>query len=1001
MIKRVIFSAFLFLFYCGTALSKNFMPYPVIFVHGLASKGDVWVDTRSALEGYYRGKFGFSDAASVGGIFSNNALATDYFPLLDFEERNNGDIRDIAINDGSKNKSLLAVIDKALSDYQSKSGCQTEEAKVILVCHSMGGLVARSLMHQFPQYSNRIARIVYVGTPHQGSPLASALWAMKEENLSLNQRVDEISAEVGTLPTTPDGWAKKNLAGNMRQLALANGAKLFALKSAAGLDSDGMAVEELRAADAAVESRVSLTGAYNDPIQGLITVQENVTESYGSTFLDTSAGNLGSLESKSQRIMVGAGASPDQGWFSPDLVSWATSGGLRSFTGFPAGNSLSDLDAMQGDGIVTIQSQNGVPHKGGATLPGTFHTDEPKASQQILQFLDEEAPVVTSSATTAGHWLVDFKDNQPSLGLQRVDIQKKTDTGWVNLFSNGLLSGGDESGEWQRAVDVGTGTLNGPFSFHIDSTTIAGLQEGGEYKFSVTDAVNHASSTTVTLDNFLPFRLAMSIGKDTSGNPYYEDRWSWNDAKGQYEYHLIHQNDVPGGKVPVRMEFSEPVKNAPVMNVDGGIGSVTLVAEDSERRVWVGTMTIQAQAQRGTHTVSVSAQDGGDHDLLAFTAASATFIPSRRGANGIFKPILAQGVDRRVQFTVDTTPPLLSCSGGGVQWRTGRVTCTATDDTAPVTVNGAGTGTTSATFTQTVGPGKQVVTVTAVDGAGNKTTQDVKLVVNDIWLDPPESTLTPDQPWKDIQVMARNYSDQPMPLVLDTASDTNVQEVLEYLWSNNAWPGWHLNGFGEIVLFGCNPQRGGVPPGGEAVEMYTMTVAYNFGEGHTSNGAHFPFKVWSGNLPLQGEVHVDGQNYHPDEVVSISSPKYTTAWTMDPQAGMGVLFAGYGEGLGHLLSAAGRPTSLVFSSGLNVANSGRKLEDLKAMAVGSGGGTELGVSAERIGTWVKNGGTIVALTQATGAGMGFLPRSDEFDYVGWEDDRSCQVPGCKFADGVA
>lgn len=73
----------------------------------------------------------------------------------------------------SARRYLTAWIDKA------KKAANTN--KVILIGHSMGGLVARSYI-QSPEYPNRndVARLITLGTPHRGSAEAYTAWAGAE-----------------------------------------------------------------------------------------------------------------------------------------------------------------------------------------------------------------------------------------------------------------------------------------------------------------------------------------------------------------------------------------------------------------------------------------------------------------------------------------------------------------------------------------------------------------------------------------------------------------------------------------------------------------------------------------------------------------------------------------------------------------------------------------------------------------------------------------------------
>ena len=57
---------------------------------------------------------------------------------------------------------------------------QSRQPKVALVCHSMGGLAARSLMAADPAFAEKIAMIVTLGTPHHGTVLA---WLARGTNI--------------------------------------------------------------------------------------------------------------------------------------------------------------------------------------------------------------------------------------------------------------------------------------------------------------------------------------------------------------------------------------------------------------------------------------------------------------------------------------------------------------------------------------------------------------------------------------------------------------------------------------------------------------------------------------------------------------------------------------------------------------------------------------------------------------------------------------------------
>jgi triacylglycerol esterase/lipase EstA (alpha/beta hydrolase family) len=107
---------------------------PIVLVHGVMVNDGVWFTMRRYVARH-----------AVGAIYTIN-----YGPPY-------GDIEHFAEQLGAKIESVCAA---------------TGAARVLLVCHSMGGLVARAYVRQ--RGPARIERIVTIGTPHHGSVFARA-----------------------------------------------------------------------------------------------------------------------------------------------------------------------------------------------------------------------------------------------------------------------------------------------------------------------------------------------------------------------------------------------------------------------------------------------------------------------------------------------------------------------------------------------------------------------------------------------------------------------------------------------------------------------------------------------------------------------------------------------------------------------------------------------------------------------------------------------------------
>jgi pimeloyl-ACP methyl ester carboxylesterase len=105
---------------------------PIVLIHGVLVNDGVWLTFKRYFASH-----------GIGPVYTVN-----YGPPL-------GDIEGFA-------KQLAAKIDEVRA--------ATGATHVALVCHSMGGLVARAYLRQFG--SDRVARLVTIGTPHHGSMLA-------------------------------------------------------------------------------------------------------------------------------------------------------------------------------------------------------------------------------------------------------------------------------------------------------------------------------------------------------------------------------------------------------------------------------------------------------------------------------------------------------------------------------------------------------------------------------------------------------------------------------------------------------------------------------------------------------------------------------------------------------------------------------------------------------------------------------------------------------------
>ncbi len=156
-------------------------PYPVIFMHGMASTADTWIAYRSYLINNADWTF--------GGIPTYNQ-ATKTVDIIcppdpDLRIKCTGSFGDFYTLNFSDNQGLsldvqggeLAVIIQAVLEQNPGA------TKVLLIGHSTGGLAAREYLQGLARgldsvttipYREDIAKLITIGTPHQGSFWAEA-----------------------------------------------------------------------------------------------------------------------------------------------------------------------------------------------------------------------------------------------------------------------------------------------------------------------------------------------------------------------------------------------------------------------------------------------------------------------------------------------------------------------------------------------------------------------------------------------------------------------------------------------------------------------------------------------------------------------------------------------------------------------------------------------------------------------------------------------------------
>ncbi len=163
-------------------------PYPIIFIHGLASSADTWSDFANVIidQGWSGGgNLPFCLNGDLNNYYSDiytdsdvyNYMPSTLYPADFYIINFNVDEYGVELGTGSNptlsNQAAIVKQGLALSVAIKRIVDVTGRNKVILFGHSMGGLAAREYLQNpnlwFADGKHHVAKLVTTGTPHGGS----------------------------------------------------------------------------------------------------------------------------------------------------------------------------------------------------------------------------------------------------------------------------------------------------------------------------------------------------------------------------------------------------------------------------------------------------------------------------------------------------------------------------------------------------------------------------------------------------------------------------------------------------------------------------------------------------------------------------------------------------------------------------------------------------------------------------------------------------------------
>jgi len=437
---RMLFLILCILIFSSSVLAeqlKEYCPCPIIFVHGYKTKEpstwDCWKTAKSNIKRYFE-ENGECKYLNLDG-------KEKYFPTVNYGMRKTGPIsRNGNIPDIAK-QVLLPRVEWTLDNCFPASYPESER-KVIIVAHSMGGLIVRSLLTQFSDYQNKIDRVVFVDTPHLGSPYASAVWIVdKEAKEILPPLVKKYSTffakSVGALRFLlgPTGTAAPEICGHISwnlQKRLNRDNFLLWITELGGTDPDGYAIDKMR---------LPFQSEYHDVVTGHYglkhtSVPIDIVYGPSETFL-----GIANLAVPSTFKVIRGEIPPSQAGavkFVKNLITLYREGYPLGFS-FESDYTLNDAIST-GDGIVSKLSQERMNRDAVGQTDyevDAWHGAAPEKWQTILQAV-EDKPEIESVRTVPVDWSATFGGSQEYYLIFKVKDYLLADIEIETLILNGV-----------------------------------------------------------------------------------------------------------------------------------------------------------------------------------------------------------------------------------------------------------------------------------------------------------------------------------------------------------------------------------------------------------------------------------------------------------------------------------------------------------------------------------------------------------------------------------
>lgn len=170
--------------------SEDSVPYPIVFIHGIVAGFDHWQETAETISGGKTYRMRYGDDGLVYHTYCCDGVPrvwnVSYYTCRAIGELISGNLTEYA--------NRLQLMLKAILKM-------TGQPKVVLVAHSMGGLVARKCMTLDSETWDSVHRLLTVGTPHEGVGIPLSIFGQVADMKSGSEFLQTLEADWNKMAT--------------------------------------------------------------------------------------------------------------------------------------------------------------------------------------------------------------------------------------------------------------------------------------------------------------------------------------------------------------------------------------------------------------------------------------------------------------------------------------------------------------------------------------------------------------------------------------------------------------------------------------------------------------------------------------------------------------------------------------------------------------------------------------------------------------------------------